>query len=96
MSNPFFKNCGPYKINELLNIIKLKEDKINSDIEIFDIKDLISSDKNQITFYHSKKYKDAANRTRASFCITYENLKNDLRRSLNRNFKVELINSCLM
>ena len=78
MSNPFFKNCGPFKINELLNIIKLKEDKINSDIEIFDIKDLISSDKNQITFYHSKKYKDAANRTRASFCITYENLKNDL------------------
>ena len=38
--------------------------------EIYDIKDLVSSTKNDITFFHSKKYKDAANLTKASFCIT--------------------------
>ena len=78
MSNPFFKNCGPFKISELTRLIELKENSHDSDINILDIKDLNSSKKNEITFYHSKKYKDAANRTKASFCITYQNLKNDL------------------
>ena len=39
-------------------------------IEIFDIKDLNNSNKSEITFYHSKKYKNIANITQASFCIT--------------------------
>ena len=34
--------------------------------------------KKDITFFHSKKYKDAAKKTKASFCITTENLKNEL------------------
>ena len=78
MSNPFFKNHGPFKISELIKTIELQDIKLKSDIEISDIKDLINSDKYHITFYHSKKYKEAANKTRASFCITYENLKKDL------------------
>ena len=81
MDNPFFKNHGPFKISELLKTINLEENKIQTDTEISDIKDLNSSDKNQITFYHSKKYKDAANITKASFCITYDNLINDLPKS---------------
>ena len=32
---------------------------------------------NDITFFHSKKYKDIAKKTKASFCITTENLKNE-------------------
>ena len=36
---------------------------------------------NEITFFHSKKYKNAANNTKASFCITTENLKNELPKS---------------
>ena len=78
MSYPFFKNHGPFKISELIKTIELQEVKLKSDIEISDIKDLTNSDKYQITFYHSKKYKAAANKTKASFCITYENLKKDL------------------
>jgi UDP-3-O-[3-hydroxymyristoyl] glucosamine N-acyltransferase len=30
---------------------------------------------NEITFFHSKKYKTIANNTKASFCITTKNLK---------------------
>ena len=78
MLNPFFKNHGPFKISELLRTINLKDNKIQTDSEISDIKDLNSSNTNEITFYHSKKYKDAANKTKASFCITYDNLINDL------------------
>ena len=78
MINPFFKNCGPFKLSELLKIIKLDDAKFQTDIEILDIKDLINSNKNEITFYHSKKYKDVANKTKASFCLTFDNLKNDL------------------
>ena len=43
-----------------------------------DIKDLQNSKSNEITFFHSKKYKTIANKTKASFCITTENLKNEL------------------
>ena len=78
MINPFFKNCGPFKFSEVLKLIKLNVTNYQPDVEILDIKDLVSSNKNDITFYHSKKYKDAANKTRASFCLTYDNLKNDL------------------
>ena len=78
MVNPFFKNNGPYKLNEILNELNLKSDEINKDLDIIDIKDLRNSKLNEITFFHSKKYKIAANNTKASFCITSENLKNEL------------------
>ena len=77
MTNPFFKNTGPYDINHLLKSIDLKgqnflEEKIN------DIKDLYSSQNGDITFFHSKKYNDLAKTTKASYCITTENLKSFL------------------
>ena len=78
MANPFFKNHGPFKITELIKLIKSKDLRINDDLEISDIKDLYSSKKGNITFFHSKKYKDLAQKTKASFCITTENLKDDI------------------
>jgi UDP-3-O-[3-hydroxymyristoyl] glucosamine N-acyltransferase len=54
-------------------MIKLIKIKI-----LIDIKDLQNSKLNEITFFHSKKYKTVANNTKASFCITTENLKNEL------------------
>ena len=78
MVHPFFKNSGPYKISEILNELNLKSDEIDKNINITDIKDLQNSTTNEITFFHSKKYKIAANNTKASFCITTENLKNEL------------------
>jgi len=78
MINPFFKNNGPFKIYDILQLINLDDLKIDNDQKITDIKDLLTSKKNNITFFHSKKYKHLAKNTKASFCITTESLKNEL------------------
>jgi UDP-3-O-[3-hydroxymyristoyl] glucosamine N-acyltransferase len=74
MINPFFKNTGPHNINFLLKTINL-ENYDFSDDKITDIKDLNSSQKNEITFFHSKKYADLAKKTKASYCLTSENFQ---------------------
>ena len=74
MKNPFFKNTGPYEINDLLKLISIKDQSF-SDEKINDIKDLSSSKKGDMTFLHSKKYFEHAKFTNASFCITSESLK---------------------
>ena len=51
---------------------------MNSACEITDIKDLNSSQKGELTFFHSIKYKDFAKLTKASYCLTKENLKSIL------------------
>jgi UDP-3-O-[3-hydroxymyristoyl] glucosamine N-acyltransferase len=78
MINPFFKNNGPFKISDILHLINLVDPKNVNDQKITDIKDLFTSENNDITFFHSKKYKDIAKNTKASFCITTESLKNEL------------------
>jgi len=78
MINPFFKNNGPFKFDQILNELNISTDKINNKLNVIDIKDLQNSKTEEITFFHSKKYKIAANNTKASFCITTENLKNEL------------------
>jgi UDP-3-O-[3-hydroxymyristoyl] glucosamine N-acyltransferase len=78
MDNPFFKNNGPFKLRDILKELRLNKPQNNQDQNIIDIKDLTNSKKNEITFFHSKKYKTAANSTKASFCITTEKLKNEL------------------
>ena len=72
MTNPFFKNTGPYNINYLLKSINLNNYNF-PDHKINDIKDLNTSQKNEITFFHSKKYIELAKITKASYCITQEN-----------------------
>jgi len=78
MDNPFFMNNGPFKLRDILKDLSLINDQINQDQIIIDIKDLQNSKSNEITFFHSKKYKTVANITKASCCITTENLKNEL------------------
>jgi len=78
MVNPFFKNNGPFKLKYILKELGLDENNNNENFNILDIKDLHNSKLNEITFFHSKKYKTAASITKASFCITTENLKNEL------------------
>jgi len=77
MDNPFFKNTGPYNINDLLKLVNLNNET-NPDEKINDIKDILSAQSNEITFFHSKKYIDLAKVTKASYCITTENLKSYL------------------
>jgi len=81
MINPFFKNNGPFKISDILQLINLDSFKIINDQKVIDIKDLFTSKKNEITFFHSKKYKDVAKNTKASFCITTDILKEELPKS---------------
>ena len=81
MTNPFFKNHGPIQISEIIQSLNINIDNYNSDKKIQDIKDLHSSTENDITFFHSKKYKEVAINTKASFCLTTEALKNELPKS---------------
>ena len=77
MSNPFFLNKGPislFKIYQLLNIVNQKK----NDFNFYDIKDLYSANKDSITFLHSKRYKEVAKTTKASFCLTSDLLKDFL------------------
>ena len=74
MINPFFKNNGPFKINELLKLSDVKVIISGVNTEVFDIKDLVSAKENHITFFHSKKYQELASSTKAFSCITTKNL----------------------
>ena len=77
MVNPFFKNTGPHNINDLLKLIGL-DNQIFSDEKTNDIKDISSAQNKDITFFHSKKYISLAKITKASYCITTNNLKSYL------------------
>ena len=59
MANPFFKNTGPHNLDYLLKTINLKDNNF-PDHKINDIKDLNSSQENEITFLHSNKYSELA------------------------------------
>ena len=78
MDNPFFTNKGPVKISEILDILNLKNLNLNIEQLVKNVKDLQNAEKNDISFFHSKKYKNLACNTKASFCITTDTLKNDL------------------
>ncbi len=77
MSNPFFINNGPFKISEIFKILEI-ELKIEENLIVKDVKDLYNADKECITFFHSKKYNQIAKKTKASYCITTQNLKDYL------------------
>ena len=78
MSNPFFKNNGPILVSEILKILNIKPTEVFKDKFINDIKDLSTSKNLDITFFHSKKYKEMVKNTKASFCITSNSLKKDV------------------
>ena len=78
MNNTFFKNHGPFKVSEILKSLKVNINSLDKDLKIEDVKDLFSAKENELTFFHSKKYKDFAKKTKASFCLTTKSLKNEL------------------
>ena len=65
MSNPFFNNHGPFKIADILQSLNLKSDEMYLSEIVNDIKNLLASNINDVTFFHSKKYKDLAITTKA-------------------------------
>ena len=73
MINPFFKNKGPFNIDKLLKLLNIEnKDFIKS--KVLDVNDLNDAKKDEITFFHSKKYESLASKTKASFCITTKSL----------------------
>ena len=78
MINPFFKNKGPFNIDKILKLSDIKNDLNFKKSTVLDIKDLISANKKDITFFHSKKYEALALSTNAGFCITTKSLSHIL------------------
>ena len=74
MINPFFKNTGPFNIEKLLSKVSIENSKNYKKDKIFDVKDLGSATKKDLTFFHSNKYSSLASKTNASYCVTIENL----------------------
>ena len=74
MNNPFFKNYGPFKVKNLLEILKVNNLSFSNDELISDVKDLVTAEKKDLTFFHSKKYYQQAATTKAGYCLTLENL----------------------
>ena len=77
MTNPFFDNHGPFKISEILKSISLQSIETN-DNEIHDVKDLVTSTEKDLTFFHNKNYAELASKTKASYCVTFNNLVSHL------------------
>jgi len=84
MNHLFFNNKGPFKIDKLLNFAGIYNKGNYEKSKITDIKDLLTSNKSDITFFHSRKYEFAASKTKASFCITTEKLKDFLPEYCNK------------
>jgi UDP-3-O-[3-hydroxymyristoyl] glucosamine N-acyltransferase len=84
MINPFFKNNGPFNIEKLLKLSSITNSKNFKKYKITDIKDLVTATKNDITFFHSKKYESLASKTNASFCITTDSLSHILPNKCNK------------
>ena len=73
--------CAPCLLACLANRLPLFSEKSNSKIKIKDIKTLDKAEKFDITFFESLIYKDLAEKTKASCCITKESLKKYLPKS---------------
>jgi len=74
MINPFFKNKGPFKIEDILGFLDIKNVLNYKESMVFDVKDLVSASNKDISFFHSKKYESAASITKAAYCITTKQL----------------------
>ena len=74
MTNHFFKNMGPFNIEELLKSIDIISLNNLKNKKISDIKELNTATAYDITFFHSKKYESLASKTNASSCITTKKL----------------------
>jgi len=85
MNNSFFKKKGPFIIDKLLQLSSIENKENLKKSKILNIADLVSASKNDITFFHSKKYEILALKTKASFCVTSKNLSQFLPVNCKKN-----------
>ena len=74
MLNPFFKNVGPFNIEKLLIKADIENKENFKKDRILNVSDLVSATNKDLTFFHSKNYSKLASKTKASYCVTLENL----------------------
>jgi len=79
--NPFFIKRKNISFYDVLNFLKLKKKKIYRSLLINDIQNLDQAKKNDITFFHTSKYKSLANFTKSNYIITTSKLSNYLPKS---------------
>ena len=74
-SNQFFKKKGPIPLNEVIKIIG-DGNKIlqNNKLKVYGLESLDKATTKDMTFLNSIKYKDFSLKTKASACITSQNL----------------------
>ena len=75
LKNPFFLNKGPFTLKKIFNESQIIFKAIDKKIVIEDVKDLKNSTNNDLTFFHSIKYKNLAINTKAKVCVTNNKLK---------------------
>jgi UDP-3-O-[3-hydroxymyristoyl] glucosamine N-acyltransferase len=74
VKHPFFKNTGPFNIEKLLIKSDIENKKNFKKDKIYNVTDLVSATNKDLTFFHSKNYSEFASKTKASYCVTHENL----------------------
>ena len=74
MLNPFFKNVGPFNIEKLLTKSSIENKENFKQDKVYNVSDLANATNKDITFFHSKNYSEFASKTKASYCITLNNL----------------------
>ena len=84
MLNPFFKNAGPFSIEKLLSINNIDNKENFKKDKIYNVTDLTSATNKDLTFFHSKKYSELASKTKASYCVTMDNLSQFLPKSCKK------------
>ncbi len=84
MINPFFKNAGPFDIQKLLKITGIENKEKFKNSKIYDVTNLDSATNKDLTFFHSKKYSVIASKTKASYCVTLDNLSHFLPNSCKK------------
>ena len=73
--NPFFINKGPFSLEDIFNECGLTPKVDYKKIIVSDVKSLNETTEEDLTFFHSIKYKNYAQSTKAKICITSDKLK---------------------
>ena len=84
MTNPFFKNIGPFSIDKLLSKTNTDNKENFKKDKIYNVTDLVVATKKDLTFFHSKNYSFLASKTKASYCVTLDSLSHFLPNSCKK------------
>ena len=84
MKNPFFKNVGPFNIDKLLTETDVENTENYKKDKVYDVSDLVNATNRDLTFFHSKNYSALASKTKASYCVTLDNLSQYLPNSCKK------------